>query len=112
MTNHTPQTKEQLRAELMNVAKKNSVCINRRLSATEYQSEVWPLANNAVDEIVAIFATHLQAVREAVEAEMPRPDEYGRVDGKAGNKLEQAWDSGWNEALAQCKAALDKGFGE
>lgn len=49
-------TDESLRTRVMRIAEKNSICINRQLSETEYESEVWPLANKAVDEIMALIA--------------------------------------------------------
>lgn len=71
------QAVEKLREELLNIAKRNSACINRQLSATEYQAEVWPLANNAIEEIMSALADTFKIVGEEI---VPKDREYGQYD--------------------------------
>ena len=84
----TPKDKEQLRERL--------VCI------TGAESEV-------IDNLEALFSTHLQSIREAVEAEMPKAltmpealDTFGWIDNEP---------VAFNICLRQCKAALTMGMG-
>lgn len=56
--------KEELREKLLDISKRNSLCIRKQLSATEYQSEVWPLANDAIDELMHLIDEQTRAAYE------------------------------------------------
>ena len=58
-----------------------------------------------IDALVALYTQQLQAVREAVEAEMPMQYPFGTARSNGDN-----YNNGFNACLDQCKAALDKGF--
>lgn len=92
----TPQTKEQLRAELLHLPLDSTRSRHSELGELLLQSEI--------ETIVSIFATHLQTIKEAVEAELPE-----KVDRNTKSYLKYH-KTGFNEALDQFKAALDKGF--
>lgn len=93
----TPQAKDQLRAEL----KRNLQVYRGWVSEADAREDL----EHRVDELAALFATHLQSIRDAVEAEMP---EKCMLDGVT--HTETAAVGSFNEALAQCKAAIAKGF--
>lgn len=100
----TPQAEKQLRASLLKAAQEN---FDDGDNITDTQD--W---RRFLDDAVEAVSTHLQSIRQAIEATWPEKLDYPepRNPEKVDNAAFNSNIGGFNKALAQCQAALAKGF--